>query len=497
YALTARLIMIVVAHGLLTGVAIAQMPLPSNGVITQPGHYFLQQDLFLSRATGITIEASNVTLDLAGFAIRHIGSPQEGTFGIVATGQSNIRITNGTIGGFWFNVHTGQDHGLQIDNMIIDDIPYIGINTAASYNVQISDNTFTNFRYDIPKATDQYLVGINIGAEDAVVAHNSFDAEYTGSTPNAPGVETVLVLFSSDVSRRCEVNDNVMAANVPLDRSYGLWVASNAYVTATHNTIENMRYGVTLASNATALAGYNSFTLDPPDAGVPTLPSTYGVYAPSAKQVFTTGNKFQGQSYPTLLPPSPTGDWDNTDVALALTVNDLSDSLSPGVGYDSIEFPGTFTHGGSISVDVSSFQPGPLSDLKLVGWTAEAGSPANTAVSFTGGPAMPYEFRSDGLYVTTPHTLVGDYNNDGLVDSADYVVWRKRYNTSDLYQTWRTHFAHANGGRSNVLDSDFARSSVPEPSAAPISVALALVAMGRRTSVRHFGCRCFQDSRTC
>ena len=39
-------------------------------------------------------------------------------------------------------------------------------------------------------------------------------------------------------------------------------------------------------------------------------------------------------------------------------------------------------------------------DLKLVGWGSEVGSSASTAVSFIGGPAMTYEFRSDGFYLT-------------------------------------------------------------------------------------------------
>jgi hypothetical protein len=63
---------------------------------------------------------------------------------------------------------------------------------------------------------------------------------------------------------------------------------------------------------------------------------------------------------------------------------------------------GAFTHGGSVAIDVSGFVPGSgfVKDLKLIGWGSEIGSNAATAVSFVGGPALPYQFRSDGLYLT-------------------------------------------------------------------------------------------------
>jgi hypothetical protein len=57
--------------------------------------------------------------------------------------------------------------------------------------------------------------------------------------------------------------------------------------------------------------------------------------------------------------------------------------------------------------------------------------------------------------------LPGDYNNDGRVDSADYVVWRK--NPGGFggdpagYNTWRTNFGRTSGSGSA------ASAAVPEP----------------------------------
>jgi hypothetical protein len=44
-------------------------------------------------------------------------------------------------------------------------------------------------------------------------------------------------------------------------------------------------------------------------------------------------------------------------------------------------------------------------------------------------------------FLLTPVMLdPADYNSDGTVDAADYVVWRKTDGTSSGYDTWRSHF---------------------------------------------------------
>jgi PEP-CTERM motif len=54
---------------------------------------------------------------------------------------------------------------------------------------------------------------------------------------------------------------------------------------------------------------------------------------------------------------------------------------------------------------------------------------------------------------------IGDYNQNGVVDAADYVVWRKTDGTSTGYSTWRTHFGQTFGSGSGVS----ANAAVPEP----------------------------------
>lgn len=70
--------------------------------------------------------------------------------------------------------------------------------------------------------------------------------------------------------------------------------------------------------------------------------------------------------------------------------------------------------------------------------------------------------------------LAGDFNGDGIVDSADYVVWRKGFGTiytQDDYDIWRAQFGRTPASGAGVGLEQGA--SVPEPS--PISLILIAV----------------------
>jgi hypothetical protein len=63
-------------------------------------------------------------------------------------------------------------------------------------------------------------------------------------------------------------------------------------------------------------------------------------------------------------------------------------------------------------------------------------------------------------------TLAGDYNGDGTVDAADYVVWRKTDGTQAGFNLWRANFGMP-------LPGGGAGGAVPEPS----TVSLMLLAI--------------------
>jgi hypothetical protein len=61
--------------------------------------------------------------------------------------------------------------------------------------------------------------------------------------------------------------------------------------------------------------------------------------------------------------------------------------------------------------------------------------------------------------------VVGDYNGDGVVDTADYIALRKSGATTSDHDVWRSHFGHASGsGASSSAEPWLA--TVPEPTAA-------------------------------
>jgi hypothetical protein len=99
--------------------------------------------------------------------------------------------------------------------------------------------------------------------------------------------------------------------------------------------------------------------------------------------------------------------------------------------------------------------------------------------------------------VTNP---LGDYNDDGAVDAADYVMWRKASDAglADLpndnddpgnvgpteYALWRTNFGQTAGAGSGAYlapgDSPGAKSAVPEPNAATLCLIGASLLIRRR-----------------
>jgi T5SS/PEP-CTERM-associated repeat protein len=72
--------------------------------------------------------------------------------------------------------------------------------------------------------------------------------------------------------------------------------------------------------------------------------------------------------------------------------------------------------------------------------------------------------------------LAGDFNSNGVVDAADYVVWRKTNGTQAAYDTWRSHFGQTAGGGSGVS----ANATTPEPATVVTIFTAAILAMSVR-----------------
>jgi hypothetical protein len=98
-----------------------------------------------------------------------------------------------------------------------------------------------------------------------------------------------------------------------------------------------------------------------------------------------------------------------------------------------------------------------------------------------------YSNSEVGFYVADlpgQTTLVGDFNKDGTVDAADYVVWRKGLgttNTEDDYNDWKANFGATLGSGSFATASfESPESAVPEPSSfLPLVLAVTCVSERR------------------
>jgi hypothetical protein len=102
------------------------------------------------------------------------------------------------------------------------------------------------------------------------------------------------------------------------------------------------------------------------------------------------------------------------------------------------------------------------------------GSALDEGASFGG-------FLFDQVFAPTPVTP-GDFNDDGSVDAADYVDWRKRNGPQNEYETWRADFGQENAARGTTIAS-LPTAAVPETSGFFLMLAAGLVGIG--TPVRN------------
>ncbi len=99
-----------------------------------------------------------------------------------------------------------------------------------------------------------------------------------------------------------------------------------------------------------------------------------------------------------------------------------------------------------------------------------------------------------GLLQVAAGPVVGDYNNDGTVDSADYVTWRRQLGAATIinrdpnnagavgqadFLAWRTHFGQTGVTGSGAAQQVGLDAAVPEPATGVLSL-LSLAAILRR-----------------
>jgi len=163
-----------------------------------------------------------------------------------------------------------------------------------------------------------------------------------------------------------------------------------------------------------------------------------------------------------------------------------------GVRGDSVDFPagngsgnGWELGGGSNAKRLAEAYFGGVSTLQVGTSGLPLGLAYNKTMNtedlvFTWINAAGNVYNSRVTYVGAAPSLQGDYNGNGVVDGADYVVWRNGGSPDSSqagYNLWRAHFGETSGSGSALGTSG----AVPEPAAGVSLAVVSLIAIAGRS----------------
>ncbi len=101
---------------------------------------------------------------------------------------------------------------------------------------------------------------------------------------------------------------------------------------------------------------------------------------------------------------------------------------TPGAQYDQVQVAGQLLLGGTLAVSfINGFSPGSTYSFDILDWGTLSGTFSTIVLpTLAGGLAWnTSQFYTAGILSIDSAGLPGDYNNNGVVDAADYVLWRK------------------------------------------------------------------------
>ncbi len=246
--------------------------------ITNPGSYYLTTNLAVSSGNGITILASDVTLDLSGFTIFSTDPANTGQ-GIACGVHTNIAIYNGHISGsvtnqagtysgsgFGNGIDAGAGYNMRVSGVSVSGCLFNGINLSGVSSVVQSCVVDTVGGYGIEANSVSDSTAFNCGgyAIYASVANNC-DGESTSGS--GPGVYAV----SASNCRGYNLNGDGVDANSALN-CVGVSSSSGAGISA--GTAENC--------NGSSYSGTGVYATSAQNCYGSSSVSGSGVYATSA-----------------------------------------------------------------------------------------------------------------------------------------------------------------------------------------------------------------------
>jgi autotransporter-associated beta strand protein len=168
--------------------------------------------------------------------------------------------------------------------------------------------------------------------------------------------------------------------------------------------------------------------------------------------------------------------------------------------YDRLNVLDHLTLGGALSVDLlNGFAPAVGDTFDILDWSTLTGT---FNVIQLPPLAAGLEWNTSELYTTGVLSVVsagpaGDYNDNGAVDAADYILWRNNVGSGtslandetpgvgqDDYNRWRSHFGQSAGGGAALPSAESLSAAVPEPSIVMQLIVAAAGAYIRRYTAR-------------
>jgi T5SS/PEP-CTERM-associated repeat protein len=159
----------------------------------------------------------------------------------------------------------------------------------------------------------------------------------------------------------------------------------------------------------------------------------------------------------------------------ALAVHLADPDEDPDFG--SVEVSGGAALDGTLQVQLASgFVPSEGDSFQIL--TAAGGRTgtftSEVLPSLSSGLDWELQYTPNAVVLSVISTVLpGDYNGNGVVDAADYVVWRKTDGSQEGYNLWRTNFGRTDGPGTGTSASG----AVPEP-ASIFTMALAALLSG-------------------
>lgn len=220
-----------IAFMFLTPSAWACTPISSQTTITNSGFYCVTENIIISSPTGhgITVNASNVVIDLQGHAI--IGPNIGIGSGVHAVGVTNVTIRGGNISQFLYGVRIEGDYG-RIERMDLSENLFRGARVLGAGSIA-DRNRMRGIKGTGGAFAQSHSFGIEISGPNCVARFNIIDEVYPYGDFEGVGISV------SSSPTGCMVHDNLIRweRNPTQGRLLGIWGGGGIDLQSVHNNV--------------------------------------------------------------------------------------------------------------------------------------------------------------------------------------------------------------------------------------------------------------------